>query len=161
MTTQTSFHSLLLLATAALLLGTTEANAGRRAYGVSGDRGSAVATRRGVAWSGEHSSGAVTRRGAAVATDDGFAAAGRRGAVVAGNDGFAAAGRRGAVVAGDNGVAVARRPVAPVVRPLPRGYIATVPVGYRRIVYRGYNCYFVGGIYYRAVMYEAPRSMLS
>lgn len=70
---------------------------------------------------------------------------------------MAVAGRRGVAVAGDNGVAVARRPVAaplPVVGPLPRGYIHTVPVGCRRIMYGGYNCYFVGGVYYRAVMYE-------
>ena len=62
------------------------------------------------------------------------------------------AGRGGVAVAGSNGVAVATRPVA--VRPLPRGYIYTVPVVYRRIVYRGYNCYFVGGVYYRSVMYQ-------
>ncbi len=120
-----------LLTAAVLTVGTSDAQAQRRAYGVSGDRGTAVRTPRGVAWSGENSSGAVTRRGAAVATDNGVAAVGRR----------------GAVVAGDNGVAVARRP-------LPRGYIHTVPVGYRRVMYGGYNCYFVGGVYYRAVMYE-------
>lgn len=70
-----------------------------------------------------------------------------RGAAVSGDNGTAVATRRGVAVSGDNGTAVARRP-------LPHGYIHTVPVGYRRVVYGGYNCYFVGGIYYRAVIYE-------
>lgn len=70
-----------------------------------------------------------------------------RGAAVVGEDRAAVATRRGVAVSGPNGTAVAARP-------LPRGYIHTVPVGYRRVVYGGYNCYFVGGVYYRAVMYE-------
>ncbi len=49
--------------------------------------------------------------------------------------------------AGPNRVVVARRP-------LPAGYIRTVPVGYRTVAYRGYSCMFVGGVYYRPVMYE-------
>ena len=74
----------------------------------------------------------------------------RRGAVV-GKDRAVVSTRRGVVATGPNGTVVARRPVA---APLPRGYIRTVPVGYRLVAYRGYNCYFVGGIYYRAVFYE-------
>lgn len=121
----------LLIAVSILLL-SPSAHAGRRVYGVSGNQGAAVAGPRGVAWSGENSSGAVTRRGAAVSTDNGVAVASRRGVAVAGN----------------NGVAVATRPA------LPRGYISTVPVGASTFVYGGYNCYFVGGLYYRPVFYQ-------
>lgn len=78
-------------------------------------------------------------------------AAGPRGVAVAGPNGSAVAGRRSVAVAGPNGATVARRPVA---APLPAGYIRTVPVGYRTVYYGGYNCYFVGGVYYRAVMYQ-------
>ena len=42
-------YLLFLLTAAALALGNNDAQAGRRAYGVSGDRGTAVATPRGVA----------------------------------------------------------------------------------------------------------------
>lgn len=35
-----------------------------------------------------------------------------------------------------------------------RGYLRTVPAGYSTVVYGGYSCYFVGGVYYRAVMYQ-------
>ena len=125
----------LLLFAVAILLLCPDAHAGRRVYGVSGGGGAVAAGPRGVAWSGPNSSGAVTRRGAAVSTDNGVAVAGRRGVAVAGN----------------NGVAVATRPIAPV---LPRGYFASVPVGARPIVYGGYNCYYVGGIYYRPVFYQ-------
>jgi hypothetical protein len=82
-----------------------------------------------------------------------YGVSGRRGAAVVGEDRAAVATRRGVAVSGPNGTAVARRP-GPVARPLPRGYIHTVPVGYRRVAYRGYQCYYVGGVYYRAVMYE-------
>ncbi len=37
---------------------------------------------------------------------------------------------------------------------LPRGYYAAVPAGYSTVVYHGYSCRYVGGIYYRAVMYQ-------
>ena len=71
---------------------------------------------------------------------------------VAGGGGYGAA-RRTTVVAGGNGnVAVAHRTA--VVRPLPHGYIRVVPAGYRTVYYGGYNCYFVSGVYYRAVFYE-------
>jgi hypothetical protein len=174
-------HSLVLLSSAAFLLGTSDAQ-GRRAYGVSSGRGSAVATPRGVAWSGENSSGAVTRRGGAVATDNGVAAANRRGVAVAGEDGAAVASRRGVAVAGENGAAVARRRGVAVAgdngaavagargvavagnngvavaggvypRPLPTGYVRFVPNGSRAVVYGGYSCFFVGGVYYRPVFY--------
>lgn len=78
-----------------------------------------------------------------------------------------AAGRRGAAVSTDSGAYAARRypvapvapavrpvvPVAPVVAPLPAGYIRTIPVGGTTVVYGGYNCVFVGGVYYRPVIY--------
>lgn len=123
------------LAGAALLIITSPALEARRVYGVSNGNRAAVATPRGVA----------------VAGPNGAAAVGRRGAVAVGPNGAAAVGRYGAAAVGPNRAVVATRPV---VRPLPRGYIHTVPVGYRRIMYRGYNCFFAGGIYYRAVMYE-------
>jgi hypothetical protein len=37
---------------------------------------------------------------------------------------------------------------------LPRGYYAAVPAGYRTVAYAGYTCRYVGGIYYRPVMYQ-------
>lgn len=43
---------------------------------------------------------------------------------------------------------------APGVGVLPRGYYAAVPAGYRTVAYRGYTCRYVGGIYYRAAMYQ-------
>jgi hypothetical protein len=160
MKTNLPIHFLLLIPAVVLLFGTSTAHS-RGAYGVSGNRGTAVATPRGVAWSGENSSGAVGRRGGAVATDNGVAARGRYGAVAAGDNGVAVASRQSVAVAGDNGVAVATRPIAPVAvtgavypRPLPAGYVRYVPNGSRIVVYRGYSCYFVGGVYYRAVMYE-------
>ena len=83
-----------------------------------------------------------------------------------------AVGPRRTVVSGPRGVAVARRPLPPprpvvvaprpvvvaprpvVVAPLPRGYIRTVPAGYTVVRYRGYNCRFYGGVYYRPVLYQ-------
>jgi hypothetical protein len=79
-----------------------------------------------------------------------YGVAGPRGAAVVGSDRAVAVTRRGVAVAGPSGAAVVRRPVAP----LPRGYVAVVPSGYRTVVYRGYSCRFVGGIYYRPVMYQ-------
>ena len=88
-----------------------------------------------------------------------YGVAGPRGAAVVGNDRAVAVTRRGVAVAGPNGVAVTRRPVAVaprpvVVAPLPVGYIRVVPAGYRTVVYRGYPCRYVGGVYYRPVMYQ-------
>jgi hypothetical protein len=147
--TSVQFPSLLLFAVAIMLVGAKDAH-GRRAYGVSGNRGTAVATPRGVAWSGENSSGAVTRRGGAVTTDNGAAVAGQRGVAVAGENGSVVAGRRGVAVAGNSGAAVAG---AVYPRPLPAGYVRYVPNGSRAVVYGGYSCFFVGGVYYRPVFY--------
>jgi len=36
----------------------------------------------------------------------------------------------------------------------PGGYIRAIPPGYRMSYYGGYNCYFVGGVYYRATFYQ-------
>ena len=49
-----------------------------------------------------------------------------------------------ATVATVNAVSNATRPA----------YIATLPVGYRPIVYGGYHCFVVGGIYYRPIIYS-------
>jgi hypothetical protein len=75
---------------------------------------------------------------------------GPRGVAVAGPNGAGAVRRRPVVVA-PRPVVVAPRPV--VVAPLPRGYVRVVPTGYRTVFYRGYNCRFVGGVYYRPVLY--------
>lgn len=109
-------------------------NAEARVYGVS-----ASSAGRGTVY---HGSGG------------GSAYVGPRGAVAQGPNGnVAAAGRYGgAAVAGPNRTVVATG--RPVVAPLPGGYIRTLPVGYRPIYYGGYNCMFVGGIYYRPVMYQ-------
>lgn len=66
---------------------------------------------------------------------------------VAGPDRVAVAGPRGVAVAGPNGAAAVRRPY-------PGGYIHTLPVGYRPVVYGGYNCYYAGGVYYRPEFYQ-------
>ena len=70
--------------------------------------------------------------------------------VAAGPNRAVVSGPRGVVAAGPNGAVAVRRPVATT---LPAGYIRTVPAGYRTVVYRGYSCRYVGGIYYRPVMY--------
>ena len=49
-----------------------------------------------------------------------------------------------ATVATVNAVSNATRPA----------YIATLPAGYRPIVYGGYHCFVVGGIYYRPIIYS-------
>ena len=49
-----------------------------------------------------------------------------------------------ATVATVNAVSAATKPA----------YIATLPVGYRPIVYGGYHCFVVGGIYYRPIIYS-------
>lgn len=113
------------LAVTLLLLASPAAEA-RSTYGVAGPRGAAVV--------GPDRAVAVTRRGVAVAGPQGTAVA-----------------RRGVAVA-PRAVVVAPRPV--VVAPLPVGYIRVVPAGYRTVVYRGYPCRYVGGVYYRPVMYQ-------
>ena len=66
-----------------------------------------------------------------------------------GGRGFVAAGRGygyGAVaVRGGYYVGVAR---------LPAGYYGAIPGAYRPVFYGGYNCYYAGGVYYRAVFYQ-------
>ena len=115
--------------------------------------------------------GAMLLGTAAVAQADVYGVRGPRGAAVVGEDRAAAVTRRGVAVSGPNGTAVARRPVAPapvvvaprpvvapapvvVAAPLPAGYVRVVPAGYRTVVYRGYSCRYVGGVYYRPVMYQ-------
>lgn len=105
----------------------------RSAYGVAGPRGAAVV--------GEDRAAAVTRRGVAVSGPNGTAVA-RPPVAVAPSP----------VVVAPSPVVVAPRPVA--VAPLPAGYVRVVPAGYRTVVYRGYTCRFVGGVYYRPVMYQ-------
>ena len=149
-----------LLAGAAFVF--TAVCADARDFGVStssAGRGTKVETKRG----GE---AYVGPRGAAVETAGGTkAAAGARGAAYSGDNVKAASGRRGSAAVTESGdvyaqrnpVAVATRPVAAstavVAAPLPAGYIRTVPAGYRMVMRGGYNCYYVGGVYYRAVMY--------
>jgi hypothetical protein len=82
-----------------------------------------------------------------VSGNRGYAVGGPRGGAIVGDDRAVVRTPRGVAATGPNGTAVARRP-------LPRGYIHTVPTGYRRVAYGGYNCYFVGGIYYRPVIYQ-------
>jgi hypothetical protein len=86
---------------------------------------------------------------------------------VAGPRGGAVVATRPAVVVAPRPVVVAPRPVVVAPRPvvvaprpvvvapvLPSGYVHVVPAGYRTMMYRGYNCRFVGGVYYRPVMYQ-------
>jgi hypothetical protein len=43
---------------------------------------------------------------------------------------------------------------APGVGVLPHGYHTVVPAGYVTRAYRGYNCRYVGGVYYRPGTYQ-------
>jgi hypothetical protein len=129
---QITFLPPAVVAVALLLLASPAAEA-RSAYGVAGPRGAAVV--------GNDRAVAVTRRGVAVAGPNGVAVA-RRGVAVAPR----------AVVVTPSPIVVAPRPI--VVAPLPVGYIRVVPAGYRTVVYRGYTCQYVGGVYYRPVMYQ-------
>jgi hypothetical protein len=129
---QITFLPPAVVAVALLLLASPAAEA-RSTYGVAGPRGAAVV--------GNDRAVAVTRRGVAVAGPNGVAVA-RRGVAVAPR----------AVVVTPSPIVVAPRPI--VVAPLPVGYIRVVPAGYRTVVYRGYTCQYVGGVYYRPVMYQ-------
>jgi hypothetical protein len=129
---QITFLPPAVVAVALLLLANPAAEA-RSTYGVAGPRGAAVV--------GNDRAVAVTRRGVAVAGPNGVAVA-RRGVAVAPR----------AVVVTPGPIVVAPRPI--VVAPLPVGYIRVVPAGYRTVVYRGYTCQYVGGVYYRPVMYQ-------
>jgi len=140
-------HSSPALLAVLVLLSAAPLAEARSAYGVAGPRGAAVV--------GEDRAAAVTRRGVAVSGPNGTAVA-RRPVAVAPRP-VAVAPRP--VVVAPAPVVVAPRPVvvapAPVVvAPLPAGYIRVVPAGYRTVVYRGYSCRFVGGVYYRPVMYQ-------
>ncbi|MES2661290.1 MAG: hypothetical protein V4689_21905 [Verrucomicrobiota bacterium] len=134
-----------LIAGAVLLISIISADA--RSFGVSSSsagRGTVYNTSRG-------GRAYVGPRGVAAQGADGRSAvATERGAAYAGPNGAAAAGRYGGAAAVTNNGAYYRPPAAA----LPSGYIRTVPTGYTAVVYGGYNCYYVGGIYYRAVMYQ-------
>ena len=132
-----------------------------RDFGVSTSskgRGTKIETERG-------GSAYVGPRGAAVDTAGGTkAAAGARGTAYSGDNVKAATGRRGAAYSGPNSSGVTTHRVTAVegpnnsavaIRPapLPAGHIRTVPAGYRKVAYRGYSCLYVGGIYYRPVIY--------
>ena len=134
-------HGLLAFLVAATLAATDTAHAGR-VYGATVTRG--YAGRGGVA-----ASRTTVVRGPAGNT------AVRRTTVVAGNRGYsggavAAAAVGGAVVGAT--IANNRNPTV-VVTPLPSGYYATIPPGYTVVTYGGYQCYYVGGVYYRPVIY--------
>jgi hypothetical protein len=154
--------SLALLASAALLISLPSSYG--REFGVSASsygRGTTYTTSRGgQAYVGPRGAvgetaggryGAATDRGVAVAGPNGAAAAGRYGAVAAGPEGAAAVGRYGGTTAVTTSSAAVVR--TPAVASLPSGYIRTVPVGYTTVVYGGYSCMFVGGVYYRPVIY--------
>jgi hypothetical protein len=62
--------------------------------------------------------------------------------------------RRTTVVSGPNRtVAVRQTAVVTGGGALPRGYIATLPVGYRPVYVGGVRYYSVGGVYYRPQIY--------
>lgn len=109
---------------------------GPRGVAAEGAGGNKAAANRygGAAYSGPNSAGARNRYGGATAVTD-----------------------SGDVYRRGGGVAAAPVRVAPsttvVTTTLPAGYIRTVPAGYTTVVYRGYTCRYVGGVYYRPVMY--------
>lgn len=152
-----SFLSPTCLFAIALLALTTLGTA--RDFGVSTSskgRGTKIETERG-------GTAYVGPRGAAVDTANGTkAASGVRGSAYSGENVKGASGRRGAAYSGPNSSGIETRRVTAVegpnnsavaVRPLPAGYIRTVPAGYRKVAYKGYSCLYVGGIYYRPVIY--------
>ncbi|HVE16411.1 MAG TPA: hypothetical protein VNB29_06725 [Chthoniobacterales bacterium] len=140
--------SRVLLAGTAILLTTSIASA--RTYGVS-----------------SHSAG----RGTVYNTSRGGSAyVGPRGAAAQGANGRAAAtGRYGSVYSGPNATAVSGHHYYGSTTSVGHysstsvthygsttvsgGYLRTVPVGARPVVYGGYHCYVAGGVYYRPVFY--------
>ena len=58
------------------------------------------------------------------------------------------AGARGAGVAPGVGVG------SPGAGVLPKGYLATIPAGWKTFYYGGYYCAYVSGVYYRPVYYQ-------
>ncbi|MDR3404814.1 MAG: hypothetical protein P4L99_20085 [Chthoniobacter sp.] len=157
----TLHYSCALLAGVALLLTATIAEA--RSYGVSsssaGPGTKYTTSRGGTAYVGPNGAAAQGANGrTAAATKNGAAYSGPNAAGVSTrNGGAAAVTSNGNVYTKQSTTVVATRPVttstAVVVAPLPAGYIRVVPTGYTTVVYGGYNCYFVGGVYYRAVFY--------
>ena len=125
-----------LLACAGLILTVSHADA--RAYGVSASRAG-----RGTVY---HGSGG------------GSAYVGPRGAVAQGPNGNVAAANRygGAVAAGPNGAVARGGTVGPRWSPgrCPPAMCGRFPPATAPVYYGGYNCMFVGGVYYRPVMYE-------
>lgn len=103
---------------------------GPRGFAAEGAGGNKVAANRygGAAYSGPNSAGAVNRYGGATAVT-----------------------KSGDIYRRGGGVAAAPGRVA---APLPAGYIRVIPTGYRTVVYGGYTCSYVGGIYYRPVIYQ-------
>lgn len=148
---KTTYHSSrALLAGAALLLTATIADA--RSYGVSSSsagRGTKYTTERG-------GTAYVGPRGVAGETAGGSKyAAGQRGAAYSGPNSAGAVSRYGGAAVTTGGAVYTRPATTTVVATtLPAGYIRVVPTGYTTVVYRGYSCRYVGGIYYRAVMYQ-------
>ena len=61
--------------------------------------------------------------------------------------------RRTTVVRGPNTTVVHRQTAVVHGGGLPRGYIATLPVGYRQVYVSGVRYYRVGGVYYRPQIY--------
>jgi hypothetical protein len=126
--------------------GVSSSSVGRGTKYTSSRGGTAYAGPRGVAAQGANGrTAAVGQRGAAYAGPNGAAASGRYGTAAVTNNGTAYAGRYTA-----SGAAVATRPVA---APLPAGYIRAVPAGSQTVFYGGYNCSYIGGVYYRPVFY--------
>lgn len=138
---------LLLLTALTLFVGAGVAGA-RPCYGVS-----SYSAGRGTVYEGSRGGSAyVGPRGAAAEGPNGGVAVSNRyggAAAVGPNGGVAATGRYGgAAVVGPNGNAVVGRPA------LPAGYYYNVPYGYSTVYYRGYNCYYASGVYYRPVFYQ-------
>lgn len=86
---------------------------------------------------------------AAQGADGREAASGRYGSVYSGPNVTAASGRYGAAWSGANSSGYVRTGGAVATG----GYVRTVPAGAQTVVYRGVNCYYVGGVYYQPVYY--------
>jgi hypothetical protein len=145
--------SALLLAGAGLLLVTP--SAGARDFGVSSHsagRGTVYNTSRGgsayVGPRGAAAEGANGRAGFSGRYASGYS--GPNATAVSGRYGTAYDGRYSSGYVAHSSTTVAHTSTTTVAA---GGYIRTVPVGARPVVYGGFNCYYVGGIYYRPVIY--------
>ncbi len=147
------FSTVLLLAAStahARDYGVSSRSAGRGTVYTDNRGGSAYVGPRGVAAQGaDGRDAAFTDRGAAFAGPNGAAVSGRYGTAVTGDNGTAYA--RGYGTAAYAGGAVVT--TAPVVAPLPAGYIMAIPPGAPTFNISGTTCYFINGIYYHAVFY--------